>query len=317
MSKLTPLSLLFTAAAFAVTSAPLAAQVIRIDQPISSSLTPDGIYWDFNGGSIGTNSPGSITDQSGNGFHGVLQPAQTTAVNPTYAAGRFGTGVSITPSSANPAADRDPNIFWDASTPYTGQLDFVGKSFTGGAWLKLDSVTSPTSTQRIYIMERGYSGGSQNFFNFRLTRYSSQPNSIWAFHLELGNGTSANTTITSTMNEALAVGALPLGEWNHLGFTYQYGETESVVTFWLNGEQLGDSVLTNYKLAATSQAIHRTFRVGERSVSSYTSYWNGVIDDAFVTSGAYQFTAIPEPSAIFSTVAGGVIMFLRFRRRFC
>ncbi len=286
----------------------LAAATIYINRPLSESMTPNGFYWDFDH----WDESGRVIDQSGNQIHGTLTAsADTVPIPPTIVAGRFGQGVKLTPG-ATPHTARDPSIYSDYSSqsPVQRALDLNATSFTGGLWLNLSALTAPATTQEVHLIERGISASADNFISFKMVRWANQP-SNWTLRLSLGNGVNSAILLSST-----AIAALPIGEWNHLGFTFEYGEVSSSVTFWVNGVQLGTPVSTPYALNAIVDSEDRRLRVGERNVSSFVSVLDGTVDEAFLSAGAHQFSplAIPEPASTALLLPAGMA-WLWWRRR--
>ncbi len=273
--------------------------VIDLSKPLSDSLTPSGLYWKFDEGTVDASTP-AATDHSGNGYSGTLTPSATGGL-PTYAPGRFGNGVNIRRTSGSTPGNLDPNVYWEATASggSAAGLDFAeAGAFTAGLWLKMDDIDTG-SNQLIYLIERGpsvfYSTNpatrQRNFFSFQLNKWADDS---WTINLMLGDGT--NPTVTA--NGGVSFRNLNDLDWHHLAFSLEETEGGSLVRFFIDGEQLGQSVVS-YTLAAliAANGSERQVRVGERNASAYGSTFNGTVDDVFITSGAHTFM-IPEPGSV-------------------
>ncbi|HWL53002.1 MAG TPA: LamG-like jellyroll fold domain-containing protein [Chthoniobacteraceae bacterium] len=225
---------------------------------------------------------------------------------PTYGSGKYGTAIYLNGNSGTLA---DPSIRWNGTgTDDNTKLVYTGAGFTGGAWINFSSVS--TGTQDVIIFERGMSVFDPtvgNFYSLQLFRGSV---GTWRLRLRVGNNTSVPVSFLSAETTNVFES---LGAWNHVGFTFDIGSTESVLQFWLNGEKFGDPISTTFKFETTTTGLQRSFSVGERTLAGNSNF-NGFIDDVFVTGGVHAF-AIPEPgvAALLLPLLGW--MGVRMRRR--
>ncbi len=303
MKKTTnPLGLSALAAcAIAILSLPASGTtLIDLGKSISDNgITPTGIYWNFDGNAL---------DGSPSGYNGSLvggKPGQ----GPTYVEGVFGQAIRL--QGTNDTNQRDPSVYWSGTgAADNARMDFVGQSFTGGAWVSFDSIRTG-STQYVHLLERGQyspSGYSQNFFSLALEK---DVNDQWKIVFNIANPSlgvhrPASTVVTTAFNDL---------DWHHVGFTFEYVPSgNNLITFYLDGVQLGAVRTESFDLVATSLERDRKFTVGERGTSLWTSDFNGAVDDVFITSGLYTFYTIPEPGTV--VLGGGMLMVLMGARVF-
>ncbi len=277
-------------AALLSTSAPSAqAGVIDLSKPVGDSITPTGVYWTFDEGTKGTHDH-DAKDHSGNGYDGVLTPG-TEGASPTYTEGKFGNGIQIQATSPTLL---DPNVFYDGTGQDVSAIDFSGKEFTVGLWLKLNSYNEGAS-QTIFLVERGNSifpnsATRRNFFSFRLLKSS---NDTWQLNLMIGDGEQESISVSSS-TAATGFNAPNDLDWHQFAFSLKPTEGGSLLQFYLDGESLGGEKFIDRQIAAITDDTAKRLRVGERNSSSYQSVFDGTIDDFFMTEGVHTF-AIPEP----------------------
>lgn len=312
-----PLALSAAYAALSMATPIASAAVIDLTKAVGESITPDGIYWTFDEGTIGTSTTPATDHSSINGtpgnLQGTLNGPKSGNPPPVYAEGKFGNGVHITGTSRD---NLDQNVIWDGRTNNldASQIDMAGKDFTVGIWLKLNSFNAG-SIQDVYLMERGIpvfpgaSGTQRNFLSLRLTKGTSDN---WVMILLVGDGVHSTVSIESGISFRNPNDL----EWHHYAFTLQPIEDgKSLVQFYLDGETFGDEKTINIQPAPilNTEPGQKELRVGERNGSSYYSAFDGVVDDFFMTSGVHTF-AIPEPSSLALLPLVGIGALLARRR---
>lgn len=253
---------------------------IDLSKPVSQSLKPDVVYWSFDQGLPGQSLPEVVEDESGNGLDGRLL-AGAVQPEPTYVEGKFGAGIRF--PGATPAVvgedgfsrqvQLNPRVMWRlkkvTGSPDGASLDMAGKSFTGGAWVKIEKIKEG-EPQSISLMHQGAAEGQWSFNLMKDERDS------WKL--------SAVFTPSSEKTEVLNNRA-----WHHVAFAFETKNGESQITFWLDGEPLGDPVPTTRVIAQAPTEKHRAFTVGERNMGYFSTGFEGAVDDVFVTSGVQGF----------------------------
>ncbi len=285
------------------------AAVIDLAKPVSESLdTITGIYWKVDS-IYDTNR---TADASGNNYNGYLEagvnsPAPsvlTPGVNLPGTTG-YGSAIRLTTNVASPAeSDRNSRIYYN--TPSVGsRLNLQATDFTAGAWLNFSSLQ--TGTQLVMVMDRGARNLNPNG--------SGGPHGGgWSFFLEknasgnwrIGFTARDNTASTTVYNGAYSDLGIDLGEWIHIGITFDYNaESDNTVNFFINGASAGTaSIARDITAGLTLNGLR--FSVGERAQSTYTSTFDGAMDDIFVTEGLHSFQAVPEPGSVALVLAAGV-----------
>lgn len=279
---------------------------INLSTPVSNSVgTITGIYW--TGNSVTPASPNDTTpDSSGNGYTGLLQLYTGTSIGLTTGVNRAGTsgysnGIRLA-TSGTTASDGNPNIVVNLPTP--NSLEMVATDFTGGAWLNFNSILS--GAQTVTVMNRGYwNSATVGSWGLDLVKDASGD---WQMVFQVSNGVTSE-------NQYIAMPSIAVGEWHHFGFSYDYvAAGKDVVTFSMDGISLGTGEFSN-DIASGTTTSHRRFNVGERGTSTYNSVFDGTVDDVFVTTGLYDFGAIPEPgTAALLFLSAGVLLMGRRRR---
>jgi len=265
-------------AAIYLTAGSVSAATIDIGKPASESLTPDGVYWTFDGGTVDDWMPDMVEDKSGNGFIGkLLSGAQEQP--PKYVQGKFGTAIhfdiNLPKEGVDPSKnDKYPNsrVGWSSSDPDSPpdekKLDMAEASFSGGAWVKLDAIRSG-EPQIVMIFQQGMPSS----WHFRLIKDAADQ---WKIHF---NGVRS-TQVTEAFNDLA---------WHHVGFTFEKGDTGGAVTFWLDGQPLENPVTVKDSIAPLPAEGRRLFTVGESNLGYFSEGFTGSMDDAFVTTGVHTF----------------------------
>lgn len=82
-------------------------------------------------------------------------------------------------------------------------------------------------------------------------------------------------------------------EWHHLAFTVDMSGDAGCVSFFLDGQPLGEPVPMQEPLLAPEIDADRFLILGERNVGNFGTGFAGLMDDVFITSGVHSF--IPPP----------------------
>lgn len=280
--------------------------LIDLSKPLSDSISPSGVYWNFNQGTIGDTST-VAQDQTSNGYNGTLYSGNGNS--PVYAPGRFGNGISLVDSSAS---QQGPRVTWDGGT-HSGDntaLDLTS-SFTMGTWVKFNDYNAG-SQQKVHVMERGISHFAdssiqRNFVSFYLQKWGVD---TWSPTLWLGNGERVVTLAPIVADRTTAFNDL---DWHHVAVTLQTTDSGIEVQFFVDGIALGDAIQSDFILGTVLTNNDRLFTLGERNASSYQGVVNAVFDEAFVTDGAHTFM-IPEPADSVAFLLGAFLIFGLSRR---
>lgn len=290
-------------------SASHAATLIDLARPVSESLPViSGVYW--SGNSIASSPPYEITpDGSANGYHGFLLTgdgsySQTTGVDRAGTSG-YGNGIRLETTATAPGGSGNPKI--QVNLPSGNALDMVATDFSGGLWVNFQSLLA--GAQTVNLMNRGpWFVAGTGHWGLNLIKDAS---GNWQMAFQVADGTSL-ATVQVEVPVSLTIAT---GIWHHFGFSYAYGEGggSNVVTFWMDGVNLGSQSLS-VNIAADGGSTRR-FAVGERTTTGYTSVFDGVVDDVFVTQGWYGFKAIPEPETYVLLFLGtGAFLLMRQKR---
>ncbi|MEI6337071.1 MAG: hypothetical protein WCQ57_00640 [Verrucomicrobiota bacterium] len=249
--------------------------VIDLKKPVLESLRPDGFYWAFDEGIVGTSNPENIEDLSDNGITGLLGGSRESPT-PTYADGKFGTAIYLQGAGSI--------VRWVEGNRTGSPMGLLtsgekGKAFTAGIWFKMED-TKPVGH---ILMRRD--GGARIGWRIALIKADSKdtetPGSSWNLLMEYGDykgnpGTKATTD------------AFADGGWHHIGISVAPdgsaaesadGLTDFTAVYWLDG-QLFDTVAFTTKEVDVEQGSH--------SIVVGNDAW-GIADDAFITSGVHSF----------------------------
>ncbi len=250
------------------------AEVIGLSRPVSESVKPDLLYWNFDGGTPGSSSPNPTADGSGNGFDGYLLPGASQSL-PTYVEGKFGTAVFLEALSPKTL---DPHVNWNAAdAPGSDDtlLDLDGKNFTAGIWICLPP--GQTEEEASFVLfERGRSAGESSHWSLVIGRGST---GIWTLRAHLP-GAFKSVPIRDVLPDD--------GEWHHVGMSLEVVDGESRLSFWVDGVLLEGNAMVA-AVITPAELKDRILTVGERNVSYHSSAMKVMVDDAFITSGVYQF----------------------------
>jgi hypothetical protein len=257
--------------------------IIDLTKPVSETLTPDVIYWKFDDGIIGDSMPDPVSDLSGNNLNGALL-AGDKKPQPNYVKGKFGTAIHVEGNTPNETDENgkmrtfpNPRITWRAAgsdRPDDQTLDLAGKSFSGGVWVKFDEILSG-ERQIVYVFHRGVPPVSHWSFALMKT-----PTGEWTLNFYVPKLAKRIESPNFYLDD---------NDWHHIGFSFEVGEVESTLTFWMDGERLGDPMKTDGSIPPTERINERVFTLGEGNVGNFGNGLVGAFDDAFVTTGVYSF----------------------------
>jgi hypothetical protein len=249
--------------------------VIDLKKPVLESLRPDGFYWAFDDGIVGTSDPKIIEDLSGNGITGLLGGSREVPT-PTYADGKFGSAIFLQGVGSI--------VRWVEGNRTGSPMGLLtsgekGKAFTAGIWYKMED-TKPVGH---ILMCRD--GGARIGWRIALVKTDSKdketPGSSWKLRMEFGDYKGNPGTKAAT--DAFADGG-----WHHVGVSVAPdgsaaksadGLTDFTAVYWLDG-QLFDTVAFTTKEVDVEQGSH-SIVVGSAAM--------GIADDAFITSGVHSF----------------------------
>lgn len=300
----------------------LSADLIDLNRPVGDSLsTITGIY--ISADTTEASGPDTLTpDLSPNGYDmkfiqgtGAALPSLTPGVNKPGASG-FGNGIRLNTTQTTSGDPGNPHLH--VTMPVTNNMGMVDVSFTGGAWLNFNSVQS--TSQYIIIMDRGgfnlpTSAGSTgaNYGHWGLALQKSSTG-LWRMEFNMGDGFGTSRIFNSTTYNNWDI---QLQEWNHFGFTYTFDpDGDNTVNFYLNGVNVGTVTTSRNITAGANYTPNRTFTIGDRTVSTRTSLFDGSVDDIFATQGIHTFVhLIPEPAAALLLTIAGTFCAVRKRRR--
>jgi len=253
-----------------------ASDLIRLSKPVSESIKPDGIYWNFDNGTPGTSEPNPVRDESGNGFEGFLLRGVNGEL-PVYVEGKFGAGIHL--KGEHPTAP-DPRVSWKVQESSAGdetRLDMSGRSFTAGAWVKFNEIKSGES-QTFVVFERGIAAAGNNAWSIRIAK---PPNGKWRLRFQLSGA------YQDAFGDAVNFSD---GKWHHVAISLDQTETAGVLAFWFDGIPIREGVVVDTTIPPMNEkGRNRVFTVGERNVSHYYSDTDASVDEVFVTSGLYRF----------------------------
>ena len=248
---------------------------IDLNKPAGESLRPDGFYWTFDDGIVGTSDPKAVEDLSGNGITGLAGASKEVPM-PTYADGKFGTAIYLQGVGSI--------VRWVDKNKTDSPMGFLttdgkGKPFTAGFWFKMED-TKPVA----HILLRR-DGGARKGWRIALVRADSKDNETegnsWKLRMEYGDfkGDPGSKAVTEAFAD---------GSWHHIGVSVAPDESAEkagdelsnmTAVYWLDG-QLFDTVHFRTKEVVIEQGSH-SIVVGDAS--------NGITDDAFITSGVHTF----------------------------
>lgn len=252
---------------------------ISLAKPLSENFKPDAIYWSFDTGKLDASEPNPVPDDSGNGFDGYLL-AGTNGKWPVYVEGKFGAGIRLRGEDPH---GMDPSVQWRAvESPGedASRMDIVGKSFTVGAWVKFNEI-STEDAKTFILCERGRIDRDKQAWNFFI--YKSPEGDKWRLRMHIG--------FANTYKD---VAGWPIdfsdGGWHHVALTYRQEEGSGVLVFWFDGVAVNEGIVVEAELPLPDEEeTSRVFTVGEKVIAYNNSCADVSVDEVFVTSGAHEF----------------------------
>jgi len=239
---------------------------ISLDQPVSASLQPDILYWNFDDGVIGTSWPDPVPDRSPTKANGILIPKGMT---PTYTPGRFGTGLLTTLEPGHAAYIRWQSVGFPAAT-FRDTLGLEKPGFTLGGWVKVNY--TPESKAASITVLQGMQTNIGVIWTFNLVKNAQE---AWTL-LFVYNGVRYDLGVP--------MDSFMQGEWHHVAVSVGKGEDGTpTVTFWNDGYAMGDPKPLD------PNAVSK-FKDEERLILTGASGLEGVVDDLFITRGVHTFT---------------------------
>lgn len=163
---------------------------------------------------------------------------------------------------------------------------FNTSSFTIEAWIKLDAI--PANTFDAYnpftIVSFGGTEGTLNkdAYFLRVTQRASDSSGILNGYFYASNGTGVSIIHSAH---------LQVGQWYHVGYSYDSTKTTNNISIWVNGveETASSSLLPRTDLTITGESL----AVG--AMWNRSRGFNGVIDELKIYNSA---VAIPEPASL-------------------
>ncbi len=306
-SSLLPPGLLL--AATLAFSASLSAATIQLDRQVDEALgyQPDVFHYAMEDRLTGGPEGYTTSDSSPNANH--INVWTGNGNTPTLTTGRFGQGFNFdgtTGTTTNEAVNKvNPSLYRANST----SLDLSGKSFTMGLWLKFDAHVAPNYSYNIHLIGKGAQGTNQPGYWFYLSK--SSLDGKWGLYFSATDNSGSSTEVSTGLIDM----AVSLDSWHHFGLSYDY-DTRRVI-FYFNGTQVGEAI----NPTAIGQSNSSLLYLGERGISGWSGWFDGTMDDAFITQGVHTFSMpapepVPEPAtlALMATGIGLTMGMRRFRK---
>jgi MYXO-CTERM domain-containing protein len=274
------------------------AQVIVLNVPVSEALgsNPNRLYMPMDS-IVGTVSDSAYTPDLSHGNNGRLNDG-TNDVLPSLTTGRFGNAVKV--EGTTNVNDINPWVYTFSNSD--NALYLAQTSFTMGIWIQIDTIKSGTSYALDLFSYGTASSSASSGYSFILNKSSAD---LWSLSFQTRDGTSTGSTSTSNSDWNLQD-----GDWHHLGVSLAYGETSSAVVFWVDGVQVGSG-----NISVPIVDAFRNLNIGERGAATWWDWYDGAYDDAFIQTGVYAFSPVPEPGAAVLALIGLALSAAGSRRR--
>ncbi len=196
----------------------------------------------------------------------------------TGVAGKFGQGFFISASGGS----ADDSSAYVSGTNGSPQTLFNGSAMSIEMWFKPVELTLSSSSTYLYDQIYADSNPQTRFggTSFRLSATNELVFSV-------GNGTA----VVSTSSDALLWKA---DQWYHLAVTFENVEDDGVLKIYRDGILVASDTFTAFGNAAAGT---QRYRIGNRRGSGHAPS-PGYYDNFRISNVAYEYAAIPEPSAV-------------------
>ncbi len=249
------------------------ADTIDPNKPISESLKPDILYFNFDE-EIGAPLP-SLAEQP---LTASMEPGKVEAT-PAWKPGRnalFGKALEFHYGAHPPFPGVNERTAGNhLLVPNHPAVQLTGQSFTLGAWVQIpENAEVPANAYKKLMGKGAY----------------SQDYPGWAFQISMRDGGWAMTFLTASMDATLARFAAPLpaglqpGVWHHLAVSYN--KEAGKIVFWFDGTAISTQNLTE-DIGESEAPLF----IGENGMSLYSNT-PLLMDEVFITSGAHDFDPV-------------------------
>ncbi len=254
-----------------------AAQADTIDpnKPLSESLKPDILYFDFD-----LEDSGQQASKAEEGFVATVETGKAGLPPESRPGPNAALGKALEFNYGN----RPP--FDDANDEFMGNhlkvsdapsLRLMGQSFTLGAWIQLpENAQLPLSAYKTILSKGGFTAAYPGW-----ALQINQRDEGWYARLSL---------VGADENMQFALVKLPglhPGEWHHLAASFD-AETK-MAAIWFDGEQIFKRELP----VEVEDSSDRPLIVGERGMSTHNNM-PIVLDEVFIVSGVHDFVPVEQ-----------------------
>lgn len=233
----------------------------------SINLSDDKLaYWTFNDGS-------TATDDSGNGYDGIINGA-------SFVSGRYGYALDFERSSSQyvDIGHHEVFSFWG--------IGIIDKPFSIGGWVKLESYNNWMA-----IISKWESFGNRQEWQL----FTNGADTYFRIYNEAGIAWIGRKIST----------ALTLGNWHHIVGTYSASETSAGISIYINGTEVTGVV------DETGLYWGKTTTISEVYIGGTVSgnYFDGLIDEAMISNKELSPSEVSDlyttgswPNATFNTI---------------
>ena len=251
-----------------------AAQADTIDpnKPLSESLKPDILYFDFD-----LEDSGQQASKGEEGFVATVE-AGKAGLPPESRPGpnaALGKALEFNYGNRPPFDDVNEQFMGNhLKVPDAPSLRLVGRSFTMGAWIQLPKDVQLLSSPVKSLLSKGGFSADYPGWTLQILRKDE----VWYARLSLV-GADENMQFV----RAKLPGIYP-GEWHHLAASFD-AETK-MVAIWFDGVKILER-----ELPVEVGDSDRSLIVGERGMSNYSNI-PLVLDEVFIVSGVHDFSPV-------------------------
>lgn len=248
------------------------ADTIDIGKPVSASLTPDLLYFDFD-----QESEGTLPSQGELSLSASIEPGKVDAY-PSWVPGRseaFGKAMEFNYGALPPFTE--PNNLMAGnhlSIANRPELQMAGQSFTVGAWVKIPEEGDLDLSWVRHKMLIGSGAFSEAYPGWGLQ--ISCDRNVWTLTLLMVGGDSHRSRCDAVIPQGVSPGS-----WRHVAASVDAATRK--VSLWVDGERIvsreidGDIGESKFPLV-----------IGERGMSTYCNL-PLTLDDVFIVSGVHDF----------------------------